>query len=290
MGRYTTLPRHQPTDDLPQKMSKIPLGKPTDYPAEYSPQVLFAVPRIEARRALGLGDELPFRGEDVWNAWDLSWLEPSGKPVVATAVITIPADSPNIVESKSLKLYLNSLAMSQYESIDEIGKIIRRDLSGIAKSEVSISMLAANDSSTARIAVLPGDCIDELEVQIDESAGVDAATLRTAGEASVEEELHSHLLRSNCPVTNQPDMGSVLVRYRGPAIDRESLLRYIVSFRRHNDFHEACVERMFIDIKARCGPDKLTVYARYNRRGGLDINPFRSDFEATVENLRLWRQ
>ena len=290
MGRYTTLPRHQPTDDLPQKMSKIPLGKPTDYPAEYSPQVLFAVPRIEARRALGLGDELPFRGEDVWNAWELSWLEPSGKPVVATAVITIPADSPNIVESKSLKLYLNSLAMSQYESIDEIGKIIRRDLSGIAKSEVGISMLAANDSSTARIAVLPGDCIDELEVRIDESAGVDAATLRTAGEASVEEELHSHLLRSNCPVTNQPDMGSVLVRYRGPAIDRESLLRYIVSFRRHNDFHEACVERMFIDIKARCGPDKLTVYARYNRRGGLDINPFRSDFEATVENLRLWRQ
>jgi 7-cyano-7-deazaguanine reductase len=290
MGRYTTLPRHYPTDDLPQKMSKIPLGKPTDYPAEYSPQVLFAVPRIEARKALGMSAELPFHGEDVWNAWELTWLEPSGKPSVATAVITVPADSPNIVESKSLKLYLNSLAMSQYESIDEIGEIIRRDLSGIIGSKVDISILPANDSSTARIASFPGDCIDDLEVQIDVSAGVDAETLKTTGEASIEEELHSHLLRSNCPVTHQPDMGSALVRYRGPAIDRESLLRYIVSFRQHNDFHEACVERMFLDIKARCSPEKLTVYARYNRRGGLDINPFRSDFETTAENLRLWRQ
>ena len=114
--------------------------------------------------------------------------------------------------------------------------------------------------------------------------------LRTAGEDSIEEELHSHLLRSNCPVTHQPDMGSVLIRYRGPEIDRESLLRYIVSFRQQHDFHEACVERMFLDIKARCSPEKLTVYARYNRRGGLDINPFRSDFETTAENPRLWRQ
>ena len=290
MGRYTTLPRHYPTDDLPQKMSKIPLGKPTDYPTEYSPQVLFAVPRIEARKALGLGDELPFHGEDLWNAWELTWLEPSGKPVVATAVIIVPADSPNIVESKSLKLYLNSLAMSQYASSDEVAGIISRDLSGTTGSEVDISILPANDSSTARIVDLPGDCIDDLEVQIDVSAGVDAETLRTVGEASVEEELHSHLLRSNCPVTNQPDMGSVLIRYQGPAIDRESLLRYIVSFRQHNDFHEACVERMFLDIKARCRPEKLTVYARCNRRGGLDINPFRSDFETTAENLRLWRQ
>ena len=289
MGRYTTLPRHQPTDDLPQKMSKIPLGKPTDYPAEYSPQVLFAVPRIEARKALGLGDELPFQGEDVWNAWELTWLDSSGKPVVATAVITVPADSANIVESKSLKLYLNSLAMSRYTSIDEIAGTINRDLSGITESEIAISITPAAEFSAARIFNLPGICIDDLDVRIDAS-GVDAETLKNSGEDSIEEELHSHLLRSNCPVTNQPDMGSVLIRYRGPAIDRESLLTYIVSFRQHNDFHEACVERMFLDIKARCGADKLTVYARYNRRGGLDINPFRSDFEATVENLRLWRQ
>jgi len=272
-----------------KKMSKTPLGKPTDYPAEYSPQVLFAVPRIEARRALGLGAELPFQGEDVWNAWDLTWLEPTGKPVAATAVIIVPAESVNIVESKSLKLYLNSLAMSRYASIDEVAEIIRRDLSRITESEVQISLAPARAFSTGRIVDLPGDCIDDLDVEIGAS-GVDAKTLKTAGEDSIEEELHSHLLRSNCPVTHQPDMGSILIRYRGPAIDRESLLRYIVSFRQHNDFHEACVERIFLDIKASCHPEKLTVYARYNRRGGLDINPFRSDFETTAENLRLWRQ
>lgn len=289
MGRYTTLPRHHPTDDLLQKMSKIPLGKPTDYPDEYSPQVLFAVPRNEARQALKLGDELPFQGKDIWNAWEITWLEPSGKPVVATAVITVPADSVNIVESKSLKLYLNSLAMSRYASIDELAGVISRDLSRITGSQVIISMTPANEFPTGRIADLPGDCIDGLDVQVD-AGGVDARILKTTGEDSIEEELHSHLLRSNCPVTHQPDMGSVLIRYRGPAIDRESLLRYIVSFRYHNDFHEACVERMFLDIKARCGPENLTVHARYNRRGGLDINPFRSDFEATPENIRLWRQ
>jgi len=270
-------------------MSKIPLGKPTQYPEEYSPQVLYAVPRSEARNALGLGEELPFQGEDVWNAWELTWLEPSGKPVVATAVITVPANSTNIVESKSLKLYLNSLAMSRYASADEVAQIISRDLSEITEAQVITRITPANESSTGQIADLPGDCIDDLDVQMDAS-GVDATILKTTGENSIDEELHSHLLRSNCPVTNQPDMGSVLIRYQGPAIDRESLLRHIVSFRHHKDFHEACIERMFLDIKARCSPDRLTVYARYNRRGGLDINPFRSDFETTAENSRLWRQ
>ena len=270
-------------------MSNIPLGKPTEYPDRYSPQVLFPVPRIESRKALGLGDELPFQGEDIWNAWELTWLETSGKPVVATATITFGVDSPNIVESKSLKLYLNSLAMSRYAAKDNVAEVIRRDLSRITESEVAVTVTTAIDSSTDRIDDLPGDCIDDLDVQIDGS-GVNATILKTAGEESVSEALHSHLLRSNCPVTNQPDMGSVLIRYQGPRIDRESLLRYIVSFRQHNDFHEACVERMFLDIKNRCHPDELTVYARYNRRGGLDINPFRSDFESSAKNLRLWRQ
>jgi 7-cyano-7-deazaguanine reductase len=271
-------------------MSKIPLGKPTDYPDEYAPEILFAVPRSEARKDLGLGHALPFQGEDIWNAWELTWLEPSGKPFVATAVITVAADSPNIIESKSLKLYLNSFATSQYATSDEIAGVIARDLSQVAGSQLTVSMTPAKELSSGQIADLPGVCIDGLDVQIDATTGVDARMLKTAGGDSIEEELHSHLLRSNCPVTNQPDMGSVLIRYRGPAIDRESLLRYIVSYRQHNDFHEACVERMFLDIKSRCGPEKLTVYARYNRRGGLDINPFRSDFETTAENLRLWRQ
>lgn len=270
-------------------MSTIPLGKPSGYPAEYSPRVLFAVPRIDARRALELGDDLPFQGEDVWNAWDLTWLEPSGKPVVATAVITVPADSTNIIESKSLKLYLNSLAMSRYASSNELADIISRDLSRISESQVVVGIMPATEFSTAHFGVLPGVCIDDLEVQID-AGGVDASMLQTNSEYVVDEALHSHLLRSNCPVTHQPDMGSVLIRYRGVAIDRESLLRYIVSFRQHNDFHEACVERMFCDIHSHCHPEQLTVYARYNRRGGLDINPFRSNFETAAENLRLWRQ
>lgn len=270
-------------------MGKNPLGIPAVYPEEYAPQVLFAVPRTDARKALGLGDQLPFQGEDVWNAWELTWLDPAGKPIVATAVIIVPADSVNIVESKSLKLYLNSLAMSRYTSSDEVAEIINHDLSGIAGSEVAVSIAPASQSSSGPIVDLPGNCVDHLEVQI-ESTGVDPGILGIAGAEPVEEELHSHLLRSNCPVTNQPDLGSVLVRYRGPAIDRESLLKYIVSFRQHRDFHEACVERMFVDIKARCSPEKLTVYARYTRRGGIDINPFRSDFETSAENLRLWRQ
>jgi 7-cyano-7-deazaguanine reductase len=256
-------------------MSKVPLGQPTDYPREYAPDVLCAVARSAAREALGLGDDLPFQGEDIWNAWELSWLAESGKPIVATAVITVPADSTNIVESKSLKLYLNSFAMSHYAAKGELAGIISRDLTELTR--------------TYHIADFAGDCIDDLDVEIDDGS-VDANLLQIDVEDSIEESLHSHLLRSNCPVTNQPDMGSVLIRYRGPKIDRASLLEYIVSYRQHNDFHEACVERMFVDIKARCNPEKLTVYARYNRRGGLDINPFRSDFETSAENLRLWRQ
>jgi 7-cyano-7-deazaguanine reductase len=270
-------------------MSKIPLGKLTEYAEEYSPDLLFPVPRSESRRALGLGSELPFQGADIWNAWELTWLAPSGKPVVATAVITIPVDSANIVESKSLKLYLNSFAMSRYESKEEVAAMVTTDLSDLTGSAVVVDITSASESSSARLGDLPGDCIDGLDVQIDAS-NVDADTLKISGEESINEELHSHLLRSNCPVTNQPDIGSVLIRYRGPAIDRDSLLRYIVSFRQHSDFHEACVERMFLDIKARCSCEQLTVYARYTRRGGIDINPFRSDFESNVENLRLWRQ
>ena len=268
-------------------MSKIPLGKPTEYPEEYSPELLFPVPRLETRQ--GLGTELPFQGEDLWNAWELTWLEPSGKPVVATALITVSAHSENIVESKSLKLYLNSFAMSRYVSAKVVAEIITDDLSNLTGSAVTVDITPASESSSDQIADLPGDCIDGLDVQID-AGDVNADTLNTIGKESVDEALHSHLLRSNCPVTDQPDMGSVLIRYRGPTIDRESLLRYIVSFRQHNDFHEACVERMFVDIKERCGCEKLTVYARYMRRGGIDINPFRSDFEASAENLRLWRQ
>ena len=270
-------------------MSEIPLGRSTEYSGEYDPALLFAIGRSDARAVSGIGPELPFRGTDIWNAWELTWLDISGKPIVATAVIAIDAASPNIIESKSLKLYLNSLAMTRYQSSDEVAALIAKDLSGAAGDDVVVTVTPAADSTDIPISQLPGTCIDELDI-VTVPGNVDASLLRCENSAAVTEELHSHLLRSNCPVTNQPDMGSILIRYGGPKIDRESLLSYIVSYRLHNDFHEACVERIFRDIKKHCSPTSLTVYARYNRRGGLDINPFRTDTNEAPDNLRLWRQ
>lgn len=270
-------------------MHKIPLGNPVEYPEEYAPEVLCAIPRAESRAALGLGVDLPFRGEDIWNAWELTWLATTGTPIVATATIRISAASPNLVESKSLKLYLNSLAMTRYASRGELTDTITRDLSRIAGFEVDVSIEPAGESTSATVKQFSGECIDALDVG-EVPTSVDAAVLMTDTGPEVKEALFSHLLRSKCPVTNQPDSGSLLIRYRGRPINRQALLTYIVSFRQHNDFHESCVERIFVDIRKYCKPSELTVYARYNRRGGLDINPFRSDFEESVENVRLWRQ
>lgn len=274
--------------DVPM-IAKTPLGKKSAWPERYAPEVLCAVPRRESRDALGLRAPLPFRGEDLWNAWELSWLDPGGKPVAATGVFRVPATSDNIVESKSLKLYLGSLAMSRFDSAGAVASRIAGDLSQVAGCPVTAAVYPAASWPTGAFTDLPGECIDDLDAACS-TAEVDPSLLATTGGGSVAEELHSHLLRSNCPVTNQPDTGSLLVRYRGAPIDRRGLLRYLVSYRRHCAFHESCVERIFVDIKARCAPERLTVYARYNRRGGLDINPFRSDFEDTAENLRLWRQ
>jgi 7-cyano-7-deazaguanine reductase len=270
-------------------MDKIPLGNPVEFPGEYAPDVLYAIPRAESRSALGLHDDLPFEGKDIWNAWELTWLATSGTPVVATATICVDAASPNLIESKSLKLYLNSLAMTRFADRDELTTIVSRDLSRTAGLAVDVKITPASDSASDTIGEFPGECIDIVEIGA-VPTDVDATMLATDKGDSVTETLYSHLLRSNCPVTNQPDSGSVLIRYQGKPIDRQALLTYIVSFRQHNEFHEGCIERMFVDIKKYCKPSELTVYARYNRRGGLDINPFRSDFEDSVENLRLWRQ
>ena len=271
-----------------------PLGKSAAYPDRYAPELLFAVARIESRSWHDADNPLPFHGRDLWNAWELTWLDSGGKPVVATGVIDVPAESPNLIESKSLKLYLNSLAMTPFASVAEVERTVQADLSGAAGAEVTFGVSLAGDCVTGQVDCLPGTCIDgqDIRLQHNHSSGevcADALQCAEGGEV-VDESLHSHLLRSNCPVTNQPDIGSILVRYRGARIDAASLLRYLVSYRQHNDFHEACVERIFLDIKRRCQPQALTVYARYNRRGGLDINPFRSDFESSVPNLRLWRQ
>jgi len=266
-----------------------PLGKATEYSLEYDPELLFAVARSDARDGLGLTQDLPFRGVDIWNAWELTWLDRNGKPIAAIAEIIVDAASPNIIESKSLKLYLNSFAMTRFGSEEEVLAAISADLAKIAGVDVLVRIANADDSSASVIGQFPGCCIDDLNMR-NVPGSVDAEILHCETDDIVTEELYSHLLRSNCPVTGQPDMGSVLILYTGAKIDRAALLEYIVSYRQHSDFHEACVERMFLDIKSRCRPSLLTVYARYNRRGGLDINPFRTDTAETPENLRLWRQ
>ena len=199
-------------------MSKNPLGEPSSYPSTYSPQSLFAVARIDARYLTGIGAKLPFSGVDLWNAWELTWLDADGKPAVATAEIRVPASSPGIIESKSLKLYLSSHAMTRYADANALAELIQKDLSATAGEEVQVDILPANDWNDQQLSRLPGTCIDGLPANCT-SNEVDPSLLKT-GKGQVElEELHSHLLYSNCPVTNQPDSGSALIRYSGPKID-----------------------------------------------------------------------
>ncbi len=259
----------------------LPLGRETDYPHKYAPETLHPIERS--------GDRAHFDGVDIWNAWDLTWLAPGGLPRVATAEIRVPAASPNIVESKSLKLYLGSFAMSEFGSAREVAERVARDLSDCAGATVGVRVLPVAETEARPVARLAGNCLDDLDVTCTD-VDVNPALLHADVGTVVVEDLHSHLLRSLCPVTRQPDIGSVQVSYRGPRIDRGGLLRYIVSYREHNDFHEACVERMYTDILERCMPERLTVHARYQRRGGIDINPVRTNTGAVARNLRLWRQ
>ena len=270
-------------------MSDTPLGKPSQYPDQYAPELLFPIARSDARDALGISAPLPFSGEDIWNAWELTWLNEAGKPAVATATLRIGAESVNIVESKSLKLYLNSFSQTKFASTEAVRETLAADLVRIVSSEVDVVLTRPAQWPQQSIESLPGRLLDDLDVEC-ASSDVDPDLLRVLSDDETSEEMHSHLLRSLCPVTNQPDTGSLLVKYRGPRIDPHAMLAYIVSFRRHNDFHEACVERMFLDLKVRCRCQELSVYARYNRRGGIDINPFRSDVATTAPNLRLWSQ
>lgn len=272
------------------KHGKIPLGRDTAYPDNYTPELLFPIPRSKAREPLGLSGELPFTGVDFWNAWELTWLSGAGQPEIATAEIVVPADSPNIVESKSLKLYLNSFAMSRFSSRAEVTETLQKDIGACIGAAVVVSVSPIVASETRGVSRLAGTSLDSLSVTCT-TWEVDAVLLSADSANRVTEDLHTHALRSLCPVTAQPDTGSVQISYLGPKIDRASLLRYIVSFRQHNDFHEACVERMFLDILDRCSPEKLSIQARYQRRGGIDINPFRSnDPHEKPLNLRLWRQ
>lgn len=265
-----------------------PLGDDSVSLPRYAPEVLFPIARADSRNTLA-PDAAAFHGIDIWNAWELTWLGPGNKPRIATAEFVVPADTPNLIESKSLKLYLNSFAMTRFEDYAEVTAALCHDLSGCAGGSVSVSVKPDVLADKAAPAALSGQCLDALQVEC-HRFDVDADALSADDSSVVEETLHTHLLRSLCPVTAQPDLGSVQVHYRGARIDAASLLRYIVSFREHNDYHEACVERMFTDIQEHCRCEQLSVYARFQRRGGIDINPFRSNFEDCPGNLRLWRQ
>jgi len=266
------------------------LGKDTVYADRYDPSLLFPIPRGEKRADIGVGVTLPFYGVDVWNAYELSWLDARGKPVVAMAEFRVPATSPNIIESKSFKLYLNGFAQERITSVDALVATLTSDLSLVAGAAVDV-LLSEARASAHTISDLDGHLLDRQAIDIDHYGPPKADFLQAnTGAAAIDEIVVSHLLRSNCPVTGQPDWGSVQIAYRGAPIEHAGLLRYLVSFRNHNEFHEQCVERIYVDIMARCWPSQLSVYARYTRRGGLDINPFRSSVPAQPANPRGARQ
>ncbi len=271
--------------------SDSPLGKPTAYRDTYDASLLFPIPRAEARATLGITGTLPFFGMDVWNAYELSWLNMRGKPQVAIATLMVPADTPNIVESKSMKLYFNSLNQSKIAGPEALQELLRADLSAAFGANIQIKLVHAADFGKLQMGELDGLLLDRLDIEVDRYAPAPDLLSAAFDEQPVEETLVSHLLKSNCPVTGQPDWGSVQIRYSGPQIDQGQLLRYIVSFRNHTEFHEQCVERLFMDIRSRCKPVRLSVYARYTRRGGLDINPFRTSHPGALPaNTRTARQ
>jgi 7-cyano-7-deazaguanine reductase len=274
--------------DKQATLDGLSLGKVTEYIEIYTPTLLQAVPRSMNRAELNLTSELPFYGTDRWNGYELSWLNSKGKPQVAIMRCEVPASSPNLVESKSFKLYLNSFNQSHFDSIESVTEALTTDLSQCAGEKVKVKLFKPTEFSQMLISQLDGESIDELDIEV-ENYQLDTTHLIASGQ-QVEETLTSDLLKSNCLITNQPDWGSVLIRYQGQKINHEGLLRYLISFRQHNEFHEQCVERIFCDIMANCKPNKLSVYARYTRRGGLDINPFRSNFEQIYSEVRLARQ
>ena len=253
-----------------------PLGKAVAYAEHYDPALLFPIPRQSKRDEIGIAEAaLPFVGEDIWNAYELSWLDPRGKPVVALAHFIVPATSPNLIESKSLKLYLNSFNQTRLAGVDELVETLTRDLSAAAGAPVRVHVAPLSTRPQRPMGYPKGILLDGLEIDVDLYTPEPALLSADTSRAPVTETLYSHLLKSNCLVTGQPDWAMLVVRYTGAPIDREGLLRYIISFRQHNEFHEQCVERVFVDILRQCQPSALSVFARYTRRGGLDINPYR---------------
>jgi len=324
------------SDNIPPLKPQNPLGHQVDYAAEYNPQLLFTIERQSKRLELGINAELPFRGEDIWNAYEISWLNQRGLPQVALAEFRFSANSPKIIESKSFKLYLNSLNQTAFESMDTVKDSMQSDLEKAVESPVAVNLLDLSIVDSSKIHQWQGICLEQQtsakDLQIDQyqyqpellvldrvldprkpdsqksdsqksdsqksdrqkrflpNQGYQSQPGKTGTNSLVNETLFSHLLKSNCLITHQPDWASLSIQYKGQAINHQSLLAYIISFRNHNEFHEQCVERIFVDIMQRCQPQELTVYARYTRRGGLDINPWRSNHLTGMDNQRLIRQ
>lgn len=270
----------------------LELGKKSDYDASYNPKKLFAIDRESKRIELGIDPaHLPFWGFDAWNHYEVSWLNAKGKPQVAMAELVYDCRSVNLIESKSLKLYFNSFNNTQFNSVLELEEVIQSDLSHCIQDSVFVRVYALNECDLIPVqATFAAESIDDLDIECSVYS-VNPEFLTTENRV-VTESLCSDLLKSNCLVTYQPDWGSVYIQYQGPKINREGLLRYIVSFRNHNEFHEQCIERIFMDILRNCKPNELTVYGRYTRRGGLDINPYRSTIKPDLspKNIRLQRQ
>ena len=284
---------NQPEDSL--------LGKAAPYIDQYDASLLFPMARAGKRAEIGIDAAAPFFGADMWTAFELSWLGARGKPQVALAHITVPCESPNIIESKSFKLYLNSYNNTRFADPEAVKTRLRADLSeavwrdasrsGPAPASIGVRILLPEHFDREPVYELDGLSLDRLDVECTRYTPAPDLLRVLPDEAPVTEVLTSNLLKSNCPVTGQPDWGSVQISYSGAPIDQEGLLQYLVSFRKHNEFHEQCVERIFMDIWTRCKPSRLAVYARYTRRGGLDINPFRTSYpQALPPNTRTARQ
>ncbi|KQT08856.1 NADPH-dependent 7-cyano-7-deazaguanine reductase QueF [Ramlibacter sp. Leaf400] len=273
------------------------LGKPAAYRDQYAPELLYPIPRLAKRQELGITGQPPFFGADLWTAYELSWLTPRGRPVVAIAHVTVPCETPNIVESKSFKLYLASFSNTRFDSANDVLARLRTDLAEAvwrgsgATGSVGVRLLGPELFDQEQVHELDGMNLDRLDIECTHYMPEPSLLTAAFDEQPVQEVLVSNLLKSNCLVTGQPDWGSVQIRYSGPQIDQGGLLRYLVSFRNHNEFHEQCVERIFMDIRQRCRPTKLSVYARYTRRGGLDINPLRTSHPLPLPpNVRTARQ
>ncbi|MEH6813695.1 MAG: NADPH-dependent 7-cyano-7-deazaguanine reductase QueF [Motiliproteus sp.] len=267
-------------------LKHTPLGHETDYVSDYDPGQLCPIPRANNWQDKGYS-KAPFGGSDIWNAYEVSWLNSKGLPQVAVAEFRIPCESPNIIESKSFKLYLNSFNLTRFDNPLLVQEAMIKDLSQCAGASVSVTLLSLDQ--TAAFSSLSGHCLDDQDIEIKHYQPA-PELLQADADNEVSEQLYSHLLKSNCPVTGQPDWASIEIQYTGPEIDRAGLLGYLVSYREHGDFHEQCVEQIYMDLLQHCQPQQLTVYARYVRRGGLDINPYRSSEQGQPVNKRLLRQ